>query len=817
MTTSFTNAVKRTLAGVSALVMLASAASCSAPTPSTQSGDKASQSSNSGESNPGGDVAQVKQSGNSYTYVGEDLEGLPELQNLDQIFICPGSEKIYITAYGGESGMVIYQTTKEFKEFKPLTIESEDNEHTESYWQPYFGYDGTVYIIRNVTDFGDKEAPNYDDPDFDYTTFDYEAYYKDAVTTSTICQLDDEGKVVKEFTVSGLDEYSSGDGYSANIGQLFPCKDGKFIANIYSDQEYYILIDEEGNIEKQLDFGDLWFNSPLFDQEGNINVLTYGETGQEIRTIDAAEAKLLDSAIKLDDDLMSTGSISNGYGDYKFLVSTSTDLFGLKEDGTSEKIINWTDSDINGSAVRSVIPMDDGSFIAVLNGYMTGESSIMRLTKGDENAPEKQIVTIGVSYADSTITSKITDFNKSNSDYRFKVVDYSKYYEYDEDSQKMTNTAESQMKMDIVSGNAPDILVLDPSYIQSLAAKGTFVNLDEYIDKDSDLSRDDLVSNVIKLGEVDGKLYSLSPGFYINTLACKSKFYEKDSWTVDDFIETVKKLPEGMKMFQWQNTKEEAFSYLSLNGLDFIDFKTGTCSFDSPEFINVLEFCNTLPEEEEERDWSTMSDAEMKEESELQMNGVRNEKVFLYDMYLSDFQSYVQAKGSQFEGSEMNLIGYPTANGSVARVFGMNSFCILNSSEHKDICWEFIKQFFTEDYQTSQFFYGVPGLKKVLDKKLDETMEDPYWVDENGKKNTYKNTYQIDGKTVEIPNLTKEERDELAAYIESIGAGIGYSYNEEIDGIINEEVTAYFKGERSAQEAADLIQNRVSILVSEQS
>ena len=35
--------------------------------------------------------------------------------------------------------------------------------------------------------------------------------------------------------------------------------------------------------------------------------------------------------------------------------------------------------------------------------------------------------------------------------------------------------------------------------------------------------------------------------------------------------------------------------------------------------------------------------------------------------------------------------------------------------------------------------------------------------------------------------------------------------------IITEEVNAYFAGEKTAEEAADMIQNRVSLLISEQS
>ena len=206
----------------------------------------------------------------------------------------------------------------------------------------------------------------------------------------------------------------------------------------------------------------------------------------------------------------------------------------------------------------------------------------------------------------------------------------------------------------------------------------------------------------------------------------------------------------------------------------------------------------------------------MQEYSEKEEYAVRNDKALLFNIYLSDFEYFIQSRATQFDG-EMNLIGYPTTKGSVARVNAMSSFSILSSSEHKDACWDFISSFFTEDAQSGRFIYGIPALQSVLDKRLDETMSDPYWEDQNGKKETYKRSAYIGGKDIEIANLTKAERDEIAAYIESVGAGTSYRYEAEVSNIINEEVTAFFAGSRSAQETADLIQNRVSILVSEQS
>ena len=63
--------------------------------------------------------------------------------------------------------------------------------------------------------------------------------------------------------------------------------------------------------------------------------------------------------------------------------------------------------------------------------------------------------------------------------------------------------------------------------------------------------------------------------------------------------------------------------------------------------------------------------------------------------------------------------------------------------------------------------------------------------------------------------LLRRRPDQLAALIENI-AGTS-SYNENIMNIINEETAALFAGQRTAEQVADVIQNRVSTYVAEQS
>jgi len=200
------------------------------------------------------------------------------------------------------------------------------------------------------------------------------------------------------------------------------------------------------------------------------------------------------------------------------------------------------------------------------------------------------------------------------------------------------------------------------------------------------------------------------------------------------------------------------------------------------------------------------------EESEV---ALRNDKALLSELYMSNFRDYARAKHAEF-GDDITLVGNPSADGTGARMYTSMSYAILETSDCKDVCWDIIKDVFSEENQTSEYMYEFPATKTALNKLLDESMEKPYYTDENGNKHEYDDTYYMGGEEVTVKPLTQEERDFMEEYVSNLKPG-AYYYDDDIDSIIMEEIEAYFKGDKTAEAAAETIQNRVSILISEQS
>lgn len=818
---------KKTIAGLMAFAMMLSLASCGdGKNDSNSSGGNISnsQSNNGGDNNNDNKSVNVSEIAEK-SYKAVEIEGdmpFDDIENISPLNDAKG-EKFLLIGSKDTEGRTMYITDKEFANFTPIPFEIDADDEADTYYTAITQSDGSIFIFVSITTYGDVEKPDYDNPDFDYENFDWEAYNDAAVNTYKVVNIDSEGVVISENEVTGIDKYLDEED-SFYIGNLYSIGKGA-IVNLGSKdggEDMIVTIGTDGVIGDKIDFGDeddvysIYTNA--LDRNGNFCYSTWGKDNNVIKKIDSENLSVSNDVIEIDKDKMDfVNHMYTGSEDYELYVSDSASLYGLKADGTLDEIINWFDSDLNGDYIQALIPVENGEFIMYERNWQTNSKGFYRLTKRDASEMENvQVITMVMQYQDSNVTEKVNQFNKSNGKYRIKMEDYSNYYEYDEDAGTQLNSPQKQLQMDIAAGKSFDIICMDSqnTLFTNLGNKGALADLYEFMGKDGTVSKDDIVPNVLQAGEIEGKLVSISPSFYVTTFATKKKYFDKENWTLDDLIETFNNAPDDMRLFKYSQDKSSLFQQLAITG-GFVDYENAKCSFDSEESLKLLDFCNSL-EDYEEPDYENMTDDDWNSYYNEMETAIRNDKALLLSFSIYDMRDYARTKYGEFDG-DMCLVGAPSNDGNGASVIKNTSYAIMANSSNKDAAWEFISQFFTEDYQTSDRMYGIPALKSAFTKDLDDTMSKPYWIDENGKKQEYDDTYYIGNgeKEITIPPLSKEERDELETYILNAKPK-GWSYNEDIFNIVAEESEAYFKGERSAQETLDLIQSRCSIILSEQ-
>ena len=435
------------------------------------------------------------------------------------------------------------------------------------------------------------------------------------------------------------------------------------------------------------------------------------------------------------------------------------------------------------------------------SAYATDEDYRAGLTKLNADlAKDKQVITLAMAFSDWQVRTEVIKFNKNSDTYRIELQDYSAYAT-DEDYR----AGLTKLNADLASGKVPDILLLDSGMpVESYQNKGLFEDLKPFIEKDEELELDNFMPNIIEAFSSGGKLYSIVPGYSIQTLAVKTADVgNATSWTVEEAQKVLASKPEGTQ-FLAETTRDQMLNYcINMAGSQFVDQESGKCSFSSDEFINLLEFVKTFPEKYDDQDFD--------EDYYNNYDSMwRQGKVLAYSAYLGDFGSFNRLKKGTF-GEDITLIGFPAngENGSV--IMPSIRFAMSSKSANKDAAWQFIRTFLMEDYQKDMGY--LPISISQMEKMAQEATQKPYYMDENGNKVEYDDTWYIGDTEITISPMTEQETKDYMAFLQSCNKV--YMEDEALLQIVQEEAAPFFAGQKSARDVAGIIQSRAQLYVNE--
>lgn len=473
-------------------------------------------------------------------------------------------------------------------------------------------------------------------------------------------------------------------------------------------------------------------------------------------------------------------------------------------DAELTKLMDYVASDFASNYLYQISFIEEDTFVAY---YYGDEGAILsKFTKvPEEEVIDKTELTLGCYYLDSDVKRNLVEFNKTSAEYRINIKDYSIYDTMDDYTQGLT-----RLNADIVAGNVPDIMMLSNQMpVESYIAKGIFANLDEFLEKDTEIKREDLMPNVLEALSSDGELYRIATSFGVNTFAAKTADVgEEPGWTMDEAIALLASKPEGTELLSQMTASNFMYYTMWICGEQYVDWDSGQCYFDSEGFKKILEYANSLPREIDYT--AVMDDDSYWKEIESQY---RTGKTILSIQYLSGFRDYAYAKQALF-GEDITLIGFPSEEGSGAGLNIGTTMAISALSKNKDVAWEFVKSFLEEEYQDNMS-YNFPIRISSLRKLEEKAWGRPYYIDEQGNKQEYDDFFYIDRMDIPAVPLTKEETGELMEYLMSLDKLC--VYNEALNNIITEECESYFAGQKTVDEVADIIQSRTKIYVSENS
>ncbi len=592
-----------------------------------------------------------------------------------------------------------------------------------------------------------------------------------------------------------------------------------------------ILCDLNGNVQNKFETDASWIDNMLYD-ENEIYYRTYVDgKGQQLFALDRTTGNAENITTDTLNNAISNGGSMMGYADGKFYFNSQTGVTTWERaTDTATEILNYINSDIDRTVVNNLYLLPDGRFAYYGTDYSGSKNQTLVgvLEKiPDEQMQDEVILTLACTYTDYYLRKLIIRFNKQNSGVRISVKDYSSYNNEDNNYEG----AATQLSNDITVGNVPDILVLDSTLpVETYYKKGVFVDLYPYIDgEENGIDRSDLMENLLKACELNGKLYSIITSYYFQTLVAKSDFVGTESgWTLREMLDAIAKMPDGMVAFSYDFDRSSLQDMLLSACIgSFVNYETGETSFNSQDFIDLIEFLKSCPEKSIQNEYYENVDydnydaqAEQEWYNEYEMRFFKNKALFL-NTYVSSFDALTYTM-QQF-GGNATLIGYPTndegSNGAV--IYPNMELGICAASKNVSSAWQFIRYLLTDE-QYAKDNYAFTISKKNMQSKLDQVNKDAEanggyeWTDEDWQ--WYEENY-----SEEYVNYLKSSRmqytPELGQKVMDIAnaATTVVRYDKKLTEIINEELSSFYGGTKSAADTAAIIDSRAKIYISENS
>lgn len=373
-------------------------------------------------------------------------------------------------------------------------------------------------------------------------------------------------------------------------------------------------------------------------------------------------------------------------------------------------------------------------------------------SEADPERPERVTLTLAHMDENSCIPTYIDEFNRSHSDIRVELLP------------EMSREALVAL---MASDEAPDIIGFGYNSPESMAANGWLLDMYTLM---GDFPRKDFLLGPF---ETDGALYALSPEYHVYTLVgLEADFGNAYVHPTEDY--------EGIGFNHFAGDEFLTYSiplWIEQNR------RGADCDFGSPEFTKLLEMAGSMTKAESFSP-ETLSVSVLTNHMEL----INTEKE---------------------RGLELWPVGFPGGS-YISPIAAMG---IHAATEEPEAAWEFIRWCVAER-ENFMFTLNLPALEEKFYELLhphEDLDPEKVVIREDG-------TWDYEGRHYETvfswePSITERQADMMLGLVESLDTVI--YYDAEIDDIISEDAGAFLAGERSLENTAALLGDRLGTYLAE--
>jgi len=712
-----------------------------------------------------------------------------------------GTKILLFDTLTGESS--VYADLKNTYEV-PEEYKDKENTYYSEYANNHFvAEDGTIWLTKEIY------FEDYSDPENYVYTQEY-FFQNINAEGELLAEYDFKSEVDEEYFYPGRMFFADGKVVCTTGDKIYIfSQDMKLETTLqYKPESYMYNFGVTGN-------GDIICVYSSYDEVDN-------KSEYALVKIDIGAKNLIELPIDEDVNIVNM-TILDGPGDKVYFRDNNAIYEYDSVSGKLTEKLNWMNSDINSFRLRMVQALENDQFlISESTPDYTKTNFYMMSPVGESEIVEKYVMTLAAVYPYDEIRDSILEFNKQSEEFRIILKDYSIY-----DNEENWSAGQEKLNQDMIAGEIPDILIVDQLPFENYASKGLLADLSVFMEKDSTFDRSNYLENILDSTSVNGKLYSIIPRFTVFTLAGRADVVGTEmGWTVEDLMRIHSEYPDAEVIAE--ETRDGVLRYFSSMALSsFVDYETGECKFNSPDFVKLLEFINTFPEE---IDWDEYYENLPDDYWETYGDRFREYRVLLMTTYIS-YVDYI--KSLEYElGGEATFIGFPSPEGIGASIRPEGEIAISSKTKMPGACWDFVKVMLSEQYQKN-LTYGFPVHKAALEElfteatKAEEITDDPEILPGEDIIVDDAIAYDVDIAVDDVATgdlgyddywskpVSQAQADKVMALLTSVTTV--ERQNTELLKIIDEEAGAFFAGQKSAQAVADAIQSRAWIYVSENS
>lgn len=346
---------------------------------------------------------------------------------------------------------------------------------------------------------------------------------------------------------------------------------------------------------------------------------------------------------------------------------------------------------------------------------------------------------------------------------------------------------------DLTAGKGADMYYVTASDMEMLYEKGILADLSDVLPQEY---LDALFPGFLECGVIDGKQIGLPPEGYVTIVMADNSLWPGESWSWDEAMAVKEANPQREQLMVMLGNGSPARLYGAgkevmlqeiylpyLTETPFLNVDAGTCDFNSPRFIRLLEMLNGPP-----CFYSSMADIPQEPSAVAFMADVTNFPAFSRIMSAS--------------GENYHPVGYP-AEKDGGSYWSCDYYLVVNkNTAYMEQIKEYLISLYDYERQRDKIHYAVRN-----DLMPELLKEDVY---SSPPRLVY-------GWSVWTPVELKPDGTAWdQEYLDLLNTARSYRHvDTAIKSIILEEAGAYFSGDQDVETVAAQIQNRVQLYLDE--